>query len=107
MREPAFISWRARMPGHVHEPDPEYLDAPFLTVMVNICTALGLFIGIWAAIYLAVDFHKGFGTYWSLVLILVIDVAVNVAVRMVRARKIREQYADLPAPSARRVERGP
>jgi hypothetical protein len=106
MREPAFISWRARMPGHAHEPDPEYIDAPYLTVAVNICTALGLFIGIWIAIYLAVDLHKGFGTYWSLVLILVVDVAVNVAVRVVRARKIREEYAELPPSSARHVERG-
>ncbi len=94
------------MPGHSVEPDPEYLDTPFLTAAVNICTAIGLFIGVWTAIYLVVDFHHGFARYWSLVLILVIDVGVNVAVRVARARKMREQYPDGPPPSAGHVQRG-
>jgi hypothetical protein len=107
MREPSYLSWRARMPGHAVEPDPEYLDTPFLTAAVNICSALGFFIGIWAAIFLVADLHKGFADYWSLVLILVIDVAVNVALRVVRARKMREQYSDGPPPSARHVQGRP
>ncbi len=95
------------MPGRGVEPDPEYLDTPFLTAAVNICTALGLFIGIWAAIFLVADLHKGFAKYWSLVLILVIDVAVNVALRVARARKMREQYPDGAPSSAGRVQRDP
>lgn len=107
MREPSYLSWRARTPGHGVEPDPEYLDTPFRTAAVNICTALGVFIGIWAAIFLVADLHKGFAQYWSLVLILVIDVAVNVALRVARARKMRGQYPDGPPPSARHVQGGP
>ena len=95
------------MPGHSIEPDPEYLDTPFLTAAVNICTALGVFIGIWTVIYLVADFRHGFAKYWSFVLILVIDVAVNVAVRVARARKMRELYPEGRPPSARRVQRGP
>ena len=107
MREPSYLSWRARTPGHGVEPDPEYLDTPFRTAAVNICTALWVFIGIWAAIFLVADLHKGFAQYWSLVLILVIDVAVNVALRVARARKMRGQYPDGPPPSARHVQGGP
>jgi hypothetical protein len=96
------------MPGRPNLEDPEYLDTPFLTVAVNLCTAIGLFIGISAAIYLAANLHRGFAKYWSLILILVIDVAVNVAVRVARARKMRELYpAGRPPRSARRVERRP
>ena len=94
------------MPGHSIEPDPEYLDTPFLTAAVNLCTALGLFVGIWTTIYLVVDFRHGFARYWSFVLILVIDVAVNVGVRVARARKVRAQYTDGPPPSAGGVQRG-
>lgn len=95
------------MPGHSVEPDSEYLDTPFLTAAVNICTALGVFIAIWAAIFLVANLHKGFAKYWSLVLILVIDVAVNVALRVARARRMRERYPDGPPPSARHVQGGP
>ena len=107
MRDPPFLSWRAQMPGRPDLEDPEYLDTPFLTVAVNLCTAIGLFIGIAAAIYIAANLHRGFADYWSLILILVIDVAVNVAVRVARARKMRELYPEGRPPSARRVQRGP
>ena len=52
MRDPNYLSWRAQMPGRPDLEDPEYLDTPFLTVAANLCTAIGLFIGIAAAIYL-------------------------------------------------------
>ena len=107
MREPTFPSWRSRMPEHSIEPDPEYLDTPYLTAAVNICTALGVFIGIWTAIFLVGDLRHGFARYWSLVLILVIDLAVNAAVRVARARRMREQYPDGGPRSARHVQRGP
>jgi hypothetical protein len=95
------------MPDHSIEPDPEYLDTPYLTAAVNICTALGVFIGIWTAIFLAGDLRHGFARYWSLVLILVIDLSVNVGVRVARSRKMREQYPDGRPRSARRAERRP
>jgi hypothetical protein len=95
------------MPEHSIEPDPEYLDTPYLTAAVNICAALGVFIGIWTAIFLVGDLRHGFARYWSLVLILVIDIAVNVAVRVARARKRRGLPAEPPPRSARDVQRGP
>jgi hypothetical protein len=108
MRDPNFLGWQTQMPGRPDLEDPEYLDTPFLTVAVNLCTAIGLFIGLFAAIALAANLHRGFGRYWSLILILVIDVSVNVAVRVARARKRRALYPDgPPPPSAPRVQRGP
>jgi hypothetical protein len=107
MREPTFPSWRSQMPDHAIEPDPEYLDTPYLTAAVNICAALGVFIGIWTAIFLVGDLRHGFARYWSLVLILVIDVTVNVAVRVARARRRKELPPEPPSRSARDVQRGP
>lgn len=94
------------MPAHTIEPDPEYLDTPYLTAAVNISAALGVFIGIWTAMILAGDLSRGFAKYWPLVLILVIDAAVNVVVRVARARRRRALRPESSA-SARRVERGP
>lgn len=93
MRDPFYMSWRAQMPGRPDPIDPEYLDTPYLTVAVNLCAALGLFIGAFVLIYLLVDLRHGFAKYWWLVLILVVDVAVNVAVRAGRARRRRASEA--------------
>ena len=96
------------MPTRPDPIDPEYLDTPYLTVAVNLCTALGLFIGAWVLIYLLVDLRHGPAKYWWLVLILVIDVAVNVVVRVARARR-RRAFPPEPEPrrSGRRLQRGP
>ena len=75
---------------------------------MNLCTAFGLFIGAWVLIYLLLDLRHGFAKSWWLVLILVVDVAVNVTVRVARAR---QRHALPPEPgrpgSAGRVQRGP
>jgi hypothetical protein len=107
MRDQPVIGWRSQMPAHTIEPDPEYLDTPYLTGMVNVCSALGIFIGAWTAIILIGDLHRGFGVYWSLVLILVIDVALNVGVRIARARKRRALFPEpASARSGGRFQRG-
>ena len=38
------------MKGRADSIDPEYLDTPYPTAAVNICGALGLFIGAWTVI---------------------------------------------------------
>ncbi|HUB04955.1 MAG TPA: hypothetical protein VMA76_07790 [Solirubrobacteraceae bacterium] len=68
--------------------------------------ALGVFVGLWTAIILLGYLHRGFGRYWSLVLILAIDVAVNVAVRAARARH-RRAFGPEPPRSGPLVQRGP
>ncbi len=65
----------------------EYEDTPYLTGLVNVCTVLGTFVGAWTLIILLGDLHRGFAVYWPLVLILTIDIAVNVLVRWIRARR--------------------
>jgi hypothetical protein len=104
-RDPFFMSWRAQMPGRP-ELDTDDLDTPYLTVAVNLCTAFGLFIGAWVLIYLLVDLRHGPSKYWWLVLILVIDVAGNVALRIIRSRR-RRALAPEPPSSGRHVQRGP
>jgi hypothetical protein len=106
MRDPVFMSWRAQMPGRPDIEDPEYLDTPYLTLAVNLCSALGLFIGLWVAVTLLAQLHRGLGRYWWLALILLIDVAVNVTLRVVRASKRRAHPPEPPAKSARQAQRG-
>ena len=106
MREPTYLSWRSRMPEHSVEPDPEYLDTPYLTAAVNICSALGVFVGAWTAIILVGYLQRGFSTCWPLGLIIVLDVALNVAVRVARARR-RRALPPEPCRSDRYVKRGP
>lgn len=67
----------------------DYEGTPYLTGLTQVCSALGVFIGAFAAIFLLGDLHRGFAAYWPLILILVIDIAVNVAVRRLRARRRR------------------
>jgi hypothetical protein len=90
------------MPGRP-ELDPEYLDTPYLTAAVNICSAVGFFVGVWTVIVLLGDLHRGFARYWPLVLILAIDLGVNVAVRVARRRRRAPDVGD--STSARGFER--
>ncbi len=105
-RDPFFLSWRAQMPSRADPIDPEYLDTPYLTAAVNICGALGLFIGAWTVIPLLAALRRGFAHYWPFVLILAIDLTVNVGVRVARARHRRAIRSEPPR-SARDVQRGP
>ena len=88
------------MPGKPDLADPEYLDTPYLTLAVNFCVAFGLFIGALTVLSLVANLRRGVGTYWPLILILVVDVALNVALRLIRARK------RAPDPDARGSHRG-
>ena len=106
MRDPFFMRWHAQMPSRPDPLDPEYLDTPYLTVAVNLCTALGVFIGAWVLIYLLADLRHGFAKYWWLAVILTIDVALKLALRIVRDRHPRAYPAEPPR-SARHVQRGP
>lgn len=90
---PYLLRWREPLQGPP-EPDPEYLDTPYLTAAVNICSAVGFFIGVWTAILLLGALHRGFARYWPFVLILAIDAAVNVGLRVARARHRRATETD-------------
>ena len=70
-----------------YEPDPEFIDTPYLTALVQVATVIGTFIGVFTAIILAYQWHNGLADYWSLILILVLDVAVNVGARVARRRR--------------------
>ena len=80
------------MPGRP-ELDPEYFDTPYLTAAANICSAVGFFIGVWTSILLLGALHRGLARYWPFVLIVALDAAVNLAVRVARARRrARERH---------------
>jgi hypothetical protein len=67
-------------------------------VLANFCAAAGVFIGIYALIFLLGYLHRGFATYWPMALILALDLAVNFIVQLVRFRRRR-------APGLTRAER--
>jgi hypothetical protein len=70
-----------------YEFDADYTDTPYLTALVNAATTVGTFIGVFTAIGLAYQWHKGIGDYWVLILILVLDVAINVGARVTRRHR--------------------
>ena len=67
----------------------EYEGTPWLTALANFCLVVGVFVGAYAAIFLAGAVHRGFRVYWPDLLILAIDVVTNVAVRLIRLRRRR------------------
>ncbi len=71
------------------DPYVDYEGTPSLTGLTQVCAAIGTFIGAWALIILLGSLHRGFHHYRWMVLILVVDIALNVAVRVARARKRR------------------
>jgi hypothetical protein len=91
-------SRRAWLDGAHHDNEPTVYDAeafsdygptPWLTGCIQFSTVIGTFVGVWALIILIGYWHRGVGAVWPLVLILVLDVALNVALRLVRARRWR------------------
>jgi hypothetical protein len=66
-----------------------YEGTPFLSAVANLCSAVGTFIGVYAAIFLLGYLHKGFAQYWPMALILAVDLAVNLAVRIALFRRRR------------------
>jgi hypothetical protein len=84
--------WRQLDERRAHyEFDADFTDTPYLTALVQVATAIGTFIGIFAAIGLAYQWHNGIADYWSLILILVLDVLVNVGARVTRRRRRRAE----------------
>lgn len=95
------------MPGQPDIEDPEYLDTPYLTLAVNLCSALGLFIGLWVLVTLLAQLHRGVARWWWLALILLVDVAVNVTLRVVRAVRRRGSPREPPRRLGREIQSRP
>jgi 4-hydroxybenzoate polyprenyltransferase len=67
----------------------DYEGTPYLTGLAQASAAIGVFIGTVALLALLGSLHRGFHYYWWIVLILVVDIGLNMAVRVARARKRR------------------
>lgn len=67
----------------------DYDGTPYLTGLTQICSALGVFIGVLTVLVLLGNLQHGFAGYWWLILVLVVDLLVNIAVRLLRARRRR------------------
>jgi hypothetical protein len=67
----------------------DYEGTPWLTALANFCLAVGVFVGVYAVIFLIGYWHRGFRIYWPLLLIIAIDVAINAVVQLVRFRRRR------------------
>ena len=67
----------------------DYEGTPWLTALANFCLAVGVFVGVYAVIFLIGYWHRGFRIYWPLLLIIAIDVAINAVVQLARFRRRR------------------
>ena len=67
----------------------DYVGTPWLTGVILFATAVGTFVGAWTVIILFGQRHRGLAGWWPLILILVVDLAINLALRVVRARRRR------------------
>lgn len=67
----------------------DYEGTPWPTGLADFCLVIGVLVGVYAVIFLAGYLHRGFAFYWPLILILVLDVALNVALQLVRMRRRR------------------
>jgi hypothetical protein len=79
----------------------DYFGTPWLTGIIFFVTAIGAFVGAWTLIILFGQRHHGVSDWWPLVLILVVDLAVNVALRVMRARRRRALRLVEPPPARR------
>jgi hypothetical protein len=64
--------------------DPAWLDTPYLTLGVRFASTIGAY----TIIYLIANLHRGFATYWWLALVLVIDITLNIGLRVARAHRL-------------------
>ncbi len=67
----------------------DYEGTPYLTGLAQVCAAIGVFIGTFTLLVLLGSLHRGFHYYWWMVLTLVVDIGLNIGVRVARARKRR------------------
>ncbi|MGH2896320.1 MAG: hypothetical protein ACRDPM_24040, partial [Solirubrobacteraceae bacterium] len=65
---------------HANEPSlfdesafDDYVGSPWLSGLIFFATAVGTFVAAWAVILLFAQRHHGFGDWWPLALILVLD----------------------------------
>jgi hypothetical protein len=83
----------------------DYFGTPWLTGLIFFASAVGTFVGAWTLIILFGHRHLGLGAEVPLILIVVVDVAINVALRMVRARKRQALKIERP-PRGRQWQHG-
>lgn len=67
----------------------DYEGTPYLTGLTQLCSFLGVFIGALAVVVLLGSLQYGVARYWWLILVLVVDAAVNLGIRILRARRRR------------------
>lgn len=79
-REPAIVDY---------DDLADYEGTPWLTALANFCAGVGVFVGTFAAIFLAGTAHRGFGAWSPYGVIIAIDVVVNLTVQFVRFRRRR------------------
>jgi hypothetical protein len=74
----------------------DYFGTPWLSGLILFASAVGTFVAAWTLIIVFGHRHRGLGAEVPLILIVVVDLAINVALRMVRARKRRALGIERP-----------
>lgn len=67
----------------------DYVGTPWLSGIISFTTVIGTFVGAWALILFFGQRHDRFGASWPPILVLVLDVALNVGLRLERRRRRR------------------
>ena len=67
----------------------DFTGTPWLSGIIMFATVIGTFVGCWTLIFLFGQRHRGLGAWVPLILILVLDVALNVGLRLERRRRRR------------------
>jgi hypothetical protein len=69
----------------------DFEGTPWLTGLANFCAVVGTLVGTYALIGLIGYAHRGPAAYWPMALLLVLDVAINAALQLVRFRRRRAE----------------
>ncbi len=67
----------------------DYVGTPWLSGIISFTTVIGTFVGCWAVILFFGQRHDGFGASWPPLFVLVLDVVLNVGLRLERRRRRR------------------
>jgi hypothetical protein len=84
----------------------DYFGTPWLTGIIFFASAVGTFVGAWTLIILFGQRHRGFSSWWPRILILVVDLAINVALRVERTRRRRARGIEPPQHGRQPPQRG-
>lgn len=78
----------------------DFAGTPWLSGIIMFATVIGTFVGCWTLVFLFGQRHRGLAAWVPLIVILVLDVAINVGLRLQRRRRRRALGLNASRPPA-------